>query len=72
MAQKSHRRNRHAPHSAATAPATCSDGNAAPRTRPKYSRKFTVAVTDPPASGAFYHPAIANHGLSTGKNIAMK
>src|SRR5437762_3836796 len=70
--QKSQRRCRHAPHNAATEPATCCDGNAAPRTRPKCSIKLTVAVNGPPCKSPCHIPAIANHGLSIGKNIAMQ
>ena len=72
ITQNSQRRNLHAPHRAAVAPATCSEGNAAPLTRPKCSMKLMVAVNGPPASGAFHAPARENHGLSTGKNIAIR
>src|SRR5271170_2383464 len=71
ITQNIHRRCFHAPHTTAVAPATCSEGNAAPRTLPKCSMKFIVAVIGPPHSGAFHEPASANHGLSTGKQIAI-
>src|SRR5258705_3706299 len=69
--QDSQRRCRHAPHSAATDPATCSEGNAAPRTGPKCSMKLIAAVNGPPCIGPCHTPAIENHGLSIGKKIAM-
>ncbi len=72
IVQNSHFRCRHAPHNAATAPATCSEGNAAPRTRPKCSMKLIAAVNGPPWSDPCHVPAIENHGLSIGKKIAMQ
>ncbi len=72
IAQNSHRRWRHAPHNAATDPATCSEGNAAPRTRPKCSMKLIIAVMGPPCSDPCHDPAIENHGLSIGKKIAIR
>src|SRR5215813_13134159 len=70
--QKSQRRCFHAPQIAATEPATCCDGNAAPRTRPKCSMKLIVAVKGPPRSSLCHIPAIENHGLSIGNDIAMQ
>src|SRR5215470_17649355 len=72
MTQNNQRRWRQAPHRAATEPATCSEGNAAPRTRPKCSIKLIAAVNGPPCSSPCHIPAIENHGLSIGKNIAMQ
>src|SRR5882672_8076001 len=69
--QKSQRRCFQAPHNAATDPATCSEGNAAPRTRPKCSMKLIVAVASPPCSSPCHIPAIENHGLWIGNAIAM-
>src|SRR5690349_5104903 len=72
ITQNSHRLCRHAPHSAANDPATCSEGKAAPRTRPKCSIKLITAVNGPPCKSLCHDPAIANHGLSIGKQIAIR
>src|ERR1700681_181501 len=71
ITQNSQRRCRHVPHNAATDPATCSEGNAAPRTRPKCSMKLIAVVNGPPSSDPCQAPASENHGLSIGKKIAM-
>src|SRR5713101_1996347 len=71
ITQNSQRRCRHAPHNAAADPATCSEGNAAPRTLPKCSMKLIAAVNGPPCNGPCHAPAIENHGLSIGKSMAM-
>src|SRR3981189_3490723 len=70
--QNSQRRCPQAPHNAATDPATCWEGNAAPRTRPKCSMKLMAAVKAPPCSSPCQIPAIANHGLSIGNTMVMK
>src|SRR5260370_9795374 len=70
--KNNHRRCRHAPHIAATDPATCSEGNAEPRTRPKCSIKLIVVVNGPPCKDPCNTPAIENNGLSIGKKIAIK
>src|SRR6266403_421748 len=72
IAQNSHRRWRHAPHNAAPAPATGSEGNAAPRTRPKGSIKLIVAVMGPLCNDPCHAPTIENQGLSIGKKIAIR
>jgi len=69
--QKSHRRCRHAPHNAVIAPATCCEGNAAPCTRPHLSIKLISAVNGPPVNSPCHIPESVNHGLCTGKSIAM-
>src|SRR5437899_9770316 len=60
--QNSHRLCRHAPQSAATAPATCCEGNAAPCTRPHLSIRLMSAVNGPPARSPCHMPANVNHG----------
>src|SRR5260370_41955899 len=66
------RRYHHPPTNPHPGPATCSEGNAAPRTRPKCSIKLIVAVMGTPCNDPCHAPTIENQGLSIGKKIAIR